>query len=131
MTFLDKGGAKEVLRGGSDKDPLRSVRAKREADEAGKDILSPSACGHLIRSRRSIPKRCALVRNSPTQQREDNASGASRRCLLMYGAHIVNLTSCKSLETFIGESSETIKKALGRYVDNLAWVKTSHWHFHL
>lgn len=42
MTFLDKGGAKEVLRGASDKDPLRSVRAKREADETGKKSLSPS-----------------------------------------------------------------------------------------
>ena len=47
----------------------------------------------------------------------------------MSGAHIVDLTPRKSLETFIGESSETIKKALGRYVDNLAWVKTSPWHF--
>jgi len=37
MTLLDKGSAKEVLRGGLDKDPLRSVRAKREADEAGKE----------------------------------------------------------------------------------------------
>lgn len=39
MTFLDKGGAKEVLKGSSDKDPLRSVRAKREADETGKKGL--------------------------------------------------------------------------------------------
>jgi len=39
MTFLDKGTAKEALRGGLDKDPLRSVRAKREADEAGKESL--------------------------------------------------------------------------------------------
>lgn len=34
--------------------------------------------------------------------------------------HAVDLMSCKSLETFIGESSETIKKALGKYADNLA-----------
>lgn len=40
ITFLDKGGAKEALRGGSDRDPLRSVKAKREADEAGKNSLS-------------------------------------------------------------------------------------------
>lgn len=34
MTFLDKGGAKEMgTRSGND--ALRSVRAKREADEAG------------------------------------------------------------------------------------------------
>lgn len=34
MTFLDKGGPKEMGgRGGHD--ALRSVRAKREADEAG------------------------------------------------------------------------------------------------
>ena len=32
--------------------------------------------------------------------------------------------SGKSLETFIGESSETIKKTLGIYADNLAWVNT-------
>lgn len=61
MTFLDKGSAKEVLRGGSDKDPLRSVRAKREADEAGKETLSSSTSSHLIHGRRSISKRCALV----------------------------------------------------------------------
>ena len=45
----------------------------------------------------------------------------------MNGAHAVDLTSGKSLETFIGESSETIKKTLGRYADNLAWVKTGPW----
>lgn len=38
----------------------------------------------------------------------------------MGGASIVDLTSSQSLETFIGESSETIKKVLGRYADNLA-----------
>lgn len=35
MTFLDKGNMKETLAGRSD-NALRSVRAKREADEAGK-----------------------------------------------------------------------------------------------
>ena len=44
----------------------------------------------------------------------------------MNGARVVNLTSGKSLETFINESSETIKKTLGIYADNLAWVKTGH-----
>lgn len=34
MTFLDKNNVKDTLRGGSDT-ALRSVRAKREADEAG------------------------------------------------------------------------------------------------
>ena len=41
----------------------------------------------------------------------------------MSRAHTAGLTSNKSLETFIGESSETIKKVMGKYTDNLAWVK--------
>lgn len=61
MTFLDKGGAKEVLRGGLDRDPLRSVRAKREADEAGKKIFLSSAYRRLILDRCSISECCALV----------------------------------------------------------------------
>jgi hypothetical protein len=51
----------------------------------------------------------------------------------MNWAHIVDLTSGKSLETFIGESSETIQKVLGRYADNLAWVEISisAWNLHV
>lgn len=86
ITFLDKGGAKEVLRGNSDRDPLRSVRAKREADEA--DVQYRNAV-HW----------CETLR-------------LNREKTIQAGYH--------SLETFIGESSETIKKALGKYADNLA-----------
>ena len=39
ITFLDKGGAKEVLGGRPESNALRSVRAKREADEAGASSL--------------------------------------------------------------------------------------------
>ena len=55
---------------------------------------------------------------------------------MINAAHIVYLTPDKSLETFIGESSETIKKVLSKYADNLAWVKpafglsTSNKSFH-
>ncbi|KAF9650726.1 hypothetical protein BDM02DRAFT_3164672 [Thelephora ganbajun] len=89
ITFLDKGGAKEALRGGSDKDPLRSVRAKREADEAGKKYVQYRNAVHW----------CETLR-------------LNREKTMQAGYH--------SLETFIGESSETIKKALSRYADNLA-----------
>jgi hypothetical protein len=41
----------------------------------------------------------------------------------MNRARVDALMSGKSLETFIGESSEAIKKTLGRYADNLAWVE--------
>jgi len=131
ITFLDKGGAKEGLRGGVDKDPLRSVRAKREADETGKGNFPSSTCGRLIPDRCSISKCCALVRNSPTKPREDGASRVPRRCPLASGVQIVDLTPCKSLETFIGESSETIKKVMSRYADNLAWVKVTASNFHV
>ncbi|KAF9786030.1 RhoGAP-domain-containing protein [Thelephora terrestris] len=86
ITFLDKGSAKEALRGGSDRDPLRSVRAKREADEA--DVQYRNAV-HW----------CETLR-------------LNREKTIQAGYH--------SLETFIGESSETIKQALGKYADNLA-----------
>lgn len=131
MTFLDKGGAKEVLRGGLDRDPLRSVRAKREADETGKVGPFYSTCSRLIPGRCSISKCCPLVRNSPTKPREDDASRISCGSLLMIGAHTVGLTSSKSLETFIGESSEAIKKVLSKYADNLTWVKSGASNFHV
>ena len=73
---------------------------------------------------------------SQAKPREDGASRVSRRCLLINGAHTVYLTPDKSLESFIGESSETIKKVLSKYADNLAWVKpafglsTSNKSFH-
>jgi len=49
----------------------------------------------------------------------------------MIGAHTVGLTSSKSLETFIGESSEAIKKVLSKYADNLTWVKSGASNFHV
>ena len=47
-------------------------------------------------------------------------SRISRRCLSMSRVHAVDLISDKDLETFIGESPETIKKVPGRYADNMA-----------
>ncbi|KAI0662467.1 RhoGAP-domain-containing protein [Cubamyces menziesii] len=83
MTFLDKGG--NVRDGGRSDNALRSVRAKREAEDADKEYRKAVHWLETLRIRR---------------------------------VKILE-SGFKSLESFIRESSETVKKVLEVYVDNL------------
>ncbi|OSD05850.1 RhoGAP-domain-containing protein [Trametes coccinea BRFM310] len=83
MTFLDKGG--NVRDGGRSDNALRSVRAKREAEEADKEYRKAVHWLETLRIRRVK--------------------------LLESGF--------KSVESFVRESSETVKKAIEVYIDNL------------
>ncbi|KAI8983411.1 hypothetical protein BD414DRAFT_81407 [Trametes punicea] len=83
MTFLDKGG--NVRDGGRSDNALRSVRAKREAEEADKEYRKGVHWLETLRIRRVK--------------------------LLESGF--------KSVESFVRESSETVKKAIEVYIDNL------------
>ncbi|THH28277.1 hypothetical protein EUX98_g5904 [Antrodiella citrinella] len=85
MTFLDKNNVKDTLSGRSDT-ALRSVRAKREAEEADKEYRKAV---HWLETLRL------------------------RRVKILEGGYT-------SLESFIRESSETVKHVLVRYTDNLS-----------
>lgn len=70
--FLDKGNTvKDTLGGGRESQALRTVRAKRELDEAGllfyfKNIL---VCLSIYRQR--LPKRCSLA-GDPASEADEN-----------------------------------------------------------
>ncbi|KAI0374525.1 RhoGAP-domain-containing protein [Pilatotrama ljubarskyi] len=83
MTFLDKGG--NPRDGGRSDNALRSVRAKREADEADKEYRKGVHWLETLRIRR---------------------------------VKILE-SGFKSLESFVRESAETVKKVLEVYTDNL------------
>ncbi|THH01505.1 hypothetical protein EW026_g1185 [Hermanssonia centrifuga] len=86
ITFLDKSGnMKETLGGGRTDGALRTVRAKREADEADKEYRKAV---HWLETLRL------------------------RRVKILEGGY-------NSLESFVRESSETVKMVLQRYSDNL------------
>ncbi|KAI0768636.1 hypothetical protein BD413DRAFT_563758 [Trametes elegans] len=83
MTFLDKG--ERVRDGGRSDNALRSVRAKREAEEADKEYRKGVHWLETLRIRRIK----------------------------------ILESGFKSLESFVRESSETVKKVLEVYTDNL------------
>ncbi|KAI0651503.1 hypothetical protein C8Q79DRAFT_39833 [Trametes meyenii] len=83
MTFLDKGG--NIKDGGRSDNALRSVRAKREADEADKEYRKAVHWLETLRIRR---------------------------------VKILE-SGFKSLESFVRESAQTVKKVLEVYTDNL------------
>jgi hypothetical protein len=72
MGLLDKGTTKEALGGRSGDGPLRAVRAKREADEAGnlESTLLLKLLAH-VRNRQGISKGCPLAGDSSTSARKD------------------------------------------------------------
>ncbi|CDO72738.1 hypothetical protein BN946_scf184990.g21 [Trametes cinnabarina] len=92
MTFLDKGG--NVRDGGRSDNALRSVRAKREAEEADKEYRKAVHWLETLRIRRVK--------------------------LLESGF--------KSVESFVRESSETVKKAIEVYIDNLTAAAATQSH---
>lgn len=70
MTFLDKDKQKDRSEAA-----LKNVRAKREAEEAGKLIMTSAPLSRkevdLIINRQGIPKICSLVGNFATSSSED------------------------------------------------------------
>ena len=123
--FLDKSGSVKDSLGGRENPAFRTVRAKREADEAGAKrlmlihaLLLVIVIPNIFRPR--IPERCSLAGNITVASHEN-----IRRWL--QGTILVSSTSyllypIQSLEMFVEESSTVIKKVLEKYADNMTYV---------
>ena len=71
--FLDKGGSGKDGLGNRENSALRTVRAKRDADEAGLSTLNSTIplSNEFAYFRSRLPERCPLVRDFETAAYED------------------------------------------------------------
>ncbi|KAG6827483.1 hypothetical protein H0H92_011586 [Tricholoma furcatifolium] len=107
--FLDKGGVKETLGGSRENQALRTVRTKREADEAGAF---------------SLHKNVKLAYNESVDREYRKGihwleTLRLRRTKILEGGFKYLKHHAQSLEMFVEELSLTMKKALERYTDNM------------
>ncbi|EAU92860.2 hypothetical protein CC1G_03647 [Coprinopsis cinerea okayama7 len=109
--FLEKGGVKETLSGVREHQALRTVRAKREADEADKEYRKGVHWLETLRLRR-------------TKILESGYKVSSDACHFIISAR----TPPQSLEMFVEESATAVKKVLERYTDHLTATYSTQSH---
>lgn len=105
--------------GSRENQALRTVRAKRDAEEAGRCLLFMPCVRNYHHSfvRQGISQRCPLVRNLATSSHENPGEWLQGIC----GIYALNMSLSldQSLEMFVEESAESMKNVLTKYTDNM------------
>jgi hypothetical protein len=132
MTFLDKRDTVKDGIGARTDGALRSVRAKREADEAGKSEL-PGEIHDVHETRladKDYRKGVHWLETLRIRRKKILEAGYTVRIILKSaqpGSQLLSIIF-QSLHLFINESSETLQSVLIKYTDNLTATTTTQTH---
>lgn len=123
MTFLDNkgaGGSRDFSSGRGD-NAVRTVKAKREAEEAGNVLASTLHRSRINYSfnRQGVPEECTLARDTAHPENEDLRrcfQGGNQQSSLETATNVHAIL--KSLEMFMAELAQTMRIVLDKYCEN-------------